>query len=63
MLDLLTLSVESDVSAEICRQDLEFVIGLQLDQTQARVNVSHSPASSVARCITIIIIIIIIVVV
>jgi len=40
MLDLLTLSAESEVITEMCRQELASVIGLELDLRQARINVS-----------------------
>jgi len=49
MLDLMTLSTESDVATEISRQDLESVICLELDQRQARINVSSS-STAVVRC-------------
>jgi len=42
MLDLLILSAELDVATEISRQELESVKCLELDQRQARVNVSSS---------------------
>jgi len=40
MLDLLVMSAESDIAAEISRQDLESVQCLELDVRQARINVS-----------------------
>ena len=40
MLDLLTLSLQSDIATEISRQDLDSVRSLELHMRQARINVS-----------------------